>query len=495
MKFSLPLKLKIAAVLSFFVYGSCLGSDLQHADKYFAKQQYDLALTEYLLVAEERNARAFYQLGTMYYKGLGVQVDDFKALVWFSMAAEHNYDNATEIVDNLLANVPNDEKPKVQALIKSYQVSFSKRGVYRQHSPNMLADTLTEKILFDGQPDLNDVDIITDFEFNNSMFAMGNDNAEMGLDSYGGIDPLADENIIPFDAYFLIADYDIAPDGSIRNIIAVQTSGNVESSMYSLSLSALPMPTYQNQQTYFINRTFLGIASYNKLRMKREYNYFYVKLNRQVKELGQSKLPQDKYKQAMTLMIFPWLKQEQGDVDRLLKNSAEQGYMKAQYEYGLKLYRQQTDPSQAVHWMYQAAQQGHTQAKYRLGKTLLESPWVLKDEAKALFWLQEAATAGHIYAKQKSAEVKLLATDKELQDVEGAMLDLVDIAEQQAADPQYHYLQAIAHSKMENRQLAKAVKYIRVAIDLGNSLNWDVTPWQAQLTKWTTGGSVTIQEL
>ena len=52
----------------------------------------------------------------------------------------------------------------------------------------------------------------------------------------------------------------------------------------------------------------------------------------------------------------------------------------------------------------------------------------------------------------------------------------------------------MAQSQMENRNLPKAVKHIRRAISYGKSLNWDVKAWQQQLTNWTSGGSVTIQD-
>ena len=51
------------------------------------------------------------------------------------------------------------------------------------------------------------------------------------------------------------------------------------------------------------------------------------------------------------------------------------------------------------------------------------------------------------------------------------------------------------HYKMQPREFAKSVVYIREAIDLGNDYKGDTAPLQQQLSNWTTGGRVTIQEL
>lgn len=125
---------------------------------------------------------------------------------------------------------------------------------------------------------------------------------------------------------------------------------------------------------------------------------------------------------------------------------------------------------------------------------LLDSPWVVHDEAKALFWFERAASHGHIAAKLKLAELKMLAQSQTLHDLPGANQYLSDIADNQSDNPEYKYLKAIALSKEENRDFPAAVKMLRSAIIQGNGLNWDVTPWQKLLAKWTSGGSVTITD-
>ena len=73
----------------------------------------------------------------------------------------------------------------------------------------------------------------------------------------------------------------------------------------------------------------------------------------------------------------------------------------------------------------------HSQPQYRLVHIILDSPWVINGEEKALFWLEEAARQGHLTSKLKSAEVKLLSNDEELQDVKGAIAYLTENDERQ----------------------------------------------------------------
>jgi len=491
---------KIILTLLVFVHFSGVAASLKQADSYFESHQYDLALNEYLSIADTKAPKVYYQLGVMHYKGFGTEADSFKALVWFSMAAEHNYDNSVEIVENLIANVQPEEKSQITELINTSKTSFTKQVIYRKFQPDLNRKNLKQKIEFGEFTNISDVEIHTNDGIDDALlFSAGGAPA-------GGGDPFDETGMVMVDStsdqgefyvpepYFLIADYDIASDGSIRNITQVKTSGIVDSAVFDLTMNILPRPTFNDKNVHFINRTYLGIAQYNRFRMRRDYYSFYKNIKRLAKTLSESDLAKDQYSYGMALMNFPWLTQEDGDVEKLLKRAAENGYMQAKYEYGLKLYRDQKEIEQAIYWLYEAAQGDLSQAQYRLARVLLDSPWVIKDEKKALFWLGEAGNQGHVFAKQKSAEIKTLSADKEIQDIQGAISILSEIAEQQEEDPTYQYLQAMVHAKKENRELATAVKYIRSAIKSGNGLNWDVTPWQAQLKKWTSGGNVTIQE-
>jgi len=482
---------------------STFASNIEQADKYYEKQKYDLAINEYLRAAADNEGKAFYQLGVIHYRGLGVKPDSVKALVWFSLAANYNYGDAKNVVDNLFKHANDTDKNKLSQQVNIVKNTLKKKALYLDYMPDFDVLTLNSKVRFGDEDELDPANLLKETErFGISMFGVDN-NADASISSVGydpggaGSDINAGIlNVATASSYYLIAEYDIAPDGSIRNVISKETSGTEEAddALYDLRRANIENPTLLEKQAHFAGISYRGIAAFNKHRMKHRYAYLYKTVRRQRTALQESDDPVDSYKYAMLLQTFPWLASNNEQSMTALKQAAEEGFPLAEYQYGLKLYQQQTDPEQAIFWIAQAAKDGVKQAQYRLGDLFKNSPWIIQDEKKAIFWFGEAARQGHIIAKQMAAEIKILTDDEQLKDIPEGALNLAAIEQQQKEDPQYQYLQAMAHAKMENRQLAIAVKHIRRAIRYGKSLNWDVSVWQKQLKSWTSGGTVTIQD-
>lgn len=484
-----------------------MASNIFTADKYFLQKQYDLAIKEYLAAAEIGNPKASYQLGSIHYQGLGTEADNLKALIWFSLAAEHNYENSAKVTKKLLASMPIKQQTKVITLVNAFKESFGKQSVNSKYYPQLLTQQLNQRIHFGDNKEHQQLNAYIDDDleqpFTDSLDdtlgdELSDDNQEDDTDSSDNFADVAtqDKFVSLLDGpYLLIADYDIAPDGSIRNINPIQTIGIPKEALFNLSMSTLPKPKFVNNGVHFVNRSYMGMAGFDKFKIRDEHPKLYSYIRRKAVKFSKSDLPQDIYKHAMILMSFPWLPQEEGDIDKLLKSAAEQGHGLAKFEYGLKLYREQKDIKQAIYWISQATKQGNSQAQYRLARILLDSPWVVNDDKKALFWLEKASKQNHLSAKLMLAQVKLLAKDDNLHDADSALRQLNELSNEQEKNPQYHYLQAMAHVKIEPRQLSKAVTYIREAIELGEDYNWNVAPWQQQLARWTSGGRVTIEEL
>lgn len=80
----------------------------------------------------------------------------------------------------------------------------------------------------------------------------------------------------------------------------------------------------------------------------------------------------------------------------LLKEAAQGKVPKAQYEYGkLLLTQEKPDSVEGVHWLEQAAAQGHADAQLDLGRRLI----VTGNKTAALRWLNEASSAGNLDGK------------------------------------------------------------------------------------------------
>ncbi|WNC71775.1 hypothetical protein RGQ13_16890 [Thalassotalea psychrophila] len=473
--------------------------NIEQADIYFQQQQYKLALGEYITLADGGNARAFYQLGAIYYNGFGVDQSETKALVWFALAAEHDFENSVEIVNDLLSGVPATDKEKLLAIIAQFKKAYGKQGIQDKYFPQINEANLSEKIVYSNGKQLDAFYITTDEGF------IEDDDSEVAFDDeiydsegFSETETFKKSSVLENfknRPYMLVVDYDIAPDGSRRNFNPVQVIGNPNKGILDLSYSNSLKPTFKGKSVNFVHRSYLGVANYGSSEIRRELSFLYSRVTRYVRKLADSEIPEEQYQHAAALMYFTWLKREEGQVEALLKSSSNGGYIPAQFEYGLLLYREQKDIKLAVELISKAAQQGFTQAQYRLGRLILDSPWIMNDEKRALFWLELAAEEAHVGAALKASEVKLLSKNKQLLDVSGAIELLDKLTEEEAENPEYLYLQALAHNNMRPRKLSVAVTYIREAIELGDDRGWDISLWENTLKGWTSGGSVTIVEM
>ncbi|MDP5030916.1 sel1 repeat family protein [Paraglaciecola sp.] len=471
----------------------CLGSspvfsaDIFKADHHFTNQQYELARAGYLEATKVGNPYACYQLANMYFKGLGGDKDVLNALVYFSLAAEYNFHDSQALVQRMLHLLPEQERQNVQQILNTFINEHGKNHIRQTYLPLLNQDTLADKIRFAGKDEL----ILEQFDLtfaDNELF----DSYTTSLGSDGESSNEIDYSLLTSTRQpFLIVDFDLAADGSIRNIAEVQKFGYVTTLIDQFSHFPLDKPTIQQHSAEFVARAYLGAAAYNKFTLVQEDEALYAAIRRKVKSLKNATSLKDRYEYAMALQNFPWLDQKDNEVEQRLKSLAEEGHPGAMYEYGLKLYREQKQIPQAIEWIVSASKYGLARAESRLGRLLLSSPWIVKDEKKAVFWLESAGQKKDVTALFKAAEIRLTAEDKELHDIPLAIDHLAKIAYQQSQNPEYFYLLALTYRFREQRDFPLAIQHLERAITMGQRTNWDVSAWQGLLNQLMTG-QVTI---
>ncbi|XPF96286.1 sel1 repeat family protein [Colwellia sp. RE-S-Sl-9] len=483
------------------------GTNIFEADKLFKQKQYQEARKAYSASVKLGSPHAFYQLGTIYHQGLDVVKDPISSYIWFSLAAEYNFNDAQQVSDKIYQLLSKKSQEQSQKLLTSLKQNLGKSVINQRYFPLLNQELLNEKVTFGGAGKLEvnyqDFELIldsfdTNFESNIADDAGENDPFFIDED-----DPFAEEdsnpafqrptNTMARKVPFLIVDYDVGPDGSIRNVRKVQEIGYSRTILETFVFSTFPAPNFKENRINFLNRSYIGSAFYSKFRMKEENELLFDRVRRHAKKLKKSNQFNDQYQYAMMLCTFTWLEQEKGEAEQRLKNLAEQGHPFAQYEYGAKLYREQTDIQQGIHWISQASKYGLAKAEYLLATILLHSPWVQQDEKKALFWFESAIKQDHQAAKLQATALKLLAIDSSLHDIPGAIVYLTELEDSQINNPEYYFLLSVSHKNRENRNFREVIRYIEKAIDLGEKYNWDVGYWQGLLEKWTTG-SVYIVE-
>ena len=471
--------------------------DIFQANANFQLGQYEQALTDYQQLAELGSAQAFYQLGLMHYQGLGTEADSFKALMWFSLAAEQRYSDAQQVSTDLLALASDEQRPAIEQVLTDIKARYGVAVVQQKYFPILNTNVVGQKIEFinpDGSQGKLDFHDNYDIDIGEAIVSTSFDQESSSIDYLllGRPNAITIQNRV----YFAVVDHDIGRDGSVRNAQPLQVNGYIQPALNLLTITRFAQPRFNEQAVSFFQRSYLGMSGYNRQYARTEqFVRFYVSLNRRVKKLKTSSTIEDQYQYAVALMTFPWLTADKQELDTVLAQLAEAGHALAQYEYGSLLYREQRDIRAAVHWLNEASKAGVAKARYRLGRLLLSSPYVERDEHKALFWFEQAATATYVPALLGGAELKLLATDDSLHDVGRACDYLAQIPAEDRHNPEYKYLQAMTYFSQQPRQLAKAVEHLRDAISLGNTFNWDVSDWEQRLNEWTSNGKVQVTDM
>lgn len=464
-------------------------ADIFKTDKLFNSQQYDLAKQGYLEASRIGNPHAYYQLGVMHSKGLGVKPDQLNALIYFSLAAEYKFHDSEQVVQKMLSKVPEENKRTISDILLEFREKNGKLKIATKFFPILNNANLDKKFTFNGENKLESK------YYSEDGFSEGL-NAGYEGGTFSNEDEDEESFYTPISTPrkpYLIIDHDVATDGSKRNITEVQKIGSALTLLDEYALFPLPVPTFDGKAVEFIHRSYMGSAAYNKFKLADVAPNLYGNIIRTVKKLKSSSAISDRFQYMMALQNFPWLKQDVGEVENGLLELSKQGHSGAMFEYGLKLYREQTEIEQAIHWISEASKYGLARAEYRLGKLLTSSPWVKYDERKALFWFNSAVEKDHIAATLKAIELRLTATDKNLHDVESAIRLLDKIEAKQRNNPEYFYLLALSHKDRKNRDFTQVIEYLEKAIFMGQTKNWDTNEWQDLLSKLTQG-RVTIVE-
>lgn len=475
-------KIKLITLASIVLPLTAMSADILKTDRFFTEKNYEQARQGYLEAANLGNPHAYYQLATIYYKGLGVEKDVLNALIYFSLAAEYKYHDAEKILNSMFSNISPEEKQSLTNILSKFNKNNGKQSVIAKYFPILNQKNLAHKITFEGKDALETKyhsDEYSDEYDDNSSSSFNED----GEEEYDDLTLLMSTPKQPF----IIIDHDVAADGSIRNIADVQKIGFSKTLIDEFKLFPTQKPDFKNKSVEFVNRVYLGAASYNKFTLLEEDKKLYERIRRAAIKLKAGETLNEKYQYAMALQNFSWLSQEEGEVEQRLLELAKIGHPAAMYEYGFKLYREQKNIPEAIHWISEASKYGLARAEYRLANILLTSPWVQNDEKKALFWFESAVDKNHDAATIKAIDLKLTASDKSLHDLEGAIDYLSKIETSQANNPEYYYLLALSHKNRKNRDYTQVIQNLERAISMGQRANWDVSDWQALLTSLTTG--------
>lgn len=116
----------IAVVVGAMFPADSRAQDYQAAAAAYEAGDYDAALRELRLLAEQGNARAQSNLGNMYYNGRGVPQNYVSAYMWWNLAAAQGHENTQanrDIVQRRMtsADITRAQKLAEECLARNYQ--------------------------------------------------------------------------------------------------------------------------------------------------------------------------------------------------------------------------------------------------------------------------------------------------------------------------------------------------------------------------------------
>ncbi len=155
------------------------------------------------------------------------------------------------------------------------------------------------------------------------------------------------------------------------------------------------------------------------------------------------------------------------EIDRI-RARAEAGSMWQQYALAKLLLDRESEhynPSDAVHWLVQAATQNLSVAKYRLGKLYLQGEDVPRNSTYALHWLEEAVEDENPYAEYLLGKVYLKGEDIDM-DIERAEELLKSSADKHNKYAAYTLGKLYLDGTVLPQDITEAIKYLtRSAVD------------------------------
>ena len=113
-------------------------------EKYFRKEKYKKAFRYYLLAANEGNNAAVFDVGTMYWKGWGVEQDYRKAIERFEKLSDAGSAHATFVIGEILASID------VSEAIKYYEKAVCQGNkVAKERLDEIFEKQIEEQFIFE----------------------------------------------------------------------------------------------------------------------------------------------------------------------------------------------------------------------------------------------------------------------------------------------------------------------------------------------------------
>lgn len=449
---------KWTLVLSLITTPFIATADLQEAYVAFQKKDYTKAAEHFEPSAKLGHYDAQGAMGVLHQRGINGVKDLPKAYAYFSLAyAQQPSEQLKKSKQQLLAVMSAEQRSKAEALWQEYSKLYGQQALSEKSFPHKL-----KKIKRMRQPRrLTSGQQVTRTNFYKHFSNISS----------------------------MVVSYDIAPDGSVRDIEPVFNFG-MRGKMLSSIIDATTGYRHKSQKdrdngpVYYGARTTWSKANINLNYIRDEEPKFY----RQLKKLEQSADEGNGYAQyqfGMYVYAFPSLERNKMEYADYMMLAAKQFIPEAEVEYAYLLLAGRhgvtRDVKQGLMYLLDAAQSGHANGQYRLARQFLAGTVVKKDEKKALFWLQQAAKQQHVQAKFWLGRLYASIEDPSLRQPKQAITLLEELKKEKRNNPYWYYF--LSHAYQQIADLDEAEDLLDDAIDLAKEYKWNTNQWEAEYKK------------
>jgi TPR repeat protein len=358
------------------------------------------------------NAEAQFELGILAYKGYIDNGDKINAFSWLFLASEADFPNASVFAQKVFSELSTSDQELALNTAATLSKGIGKQRLKADIFPEIVQTPIQAQVIdkqasesyrFQLEPD--DIQLIDRrAEANNKRVAQ---QAQLISRLNRGYRHNAFDNLkkieLEDEPGFVIVKHNVNQLGQAVDpeVIFSAPDDRFDELIIESILKSKYTPATRHgeavEQFGVISTRRIGVSGKSIFHTEHPQRYkHFLRLRRQVTE-GTDDVTM--YRYATMLRAFGDLIVTDSPISYtdILKDLAEKGYVKAQYEYAEHLIFEKNDISQGTDWLLTLAQNGHVQAQYRLGELLLRptSDTLVQSKEKAQFWLSLAAKQQH----------------------------------------------------------------------------------------------------
>lgn len=435
---------------------TCLSSahaDFLDAAEAYENKDYEAAFKEFSELARLGNKRAQFNLGVMYLNGEGVEKNISLAYAWGKLSEHDAHPEFAQISERILKQVPTDSHHSLTIAAEEIQAEFGDQAIIHKLSPI----TYIPKSSDDSQQA-----VVTPIE--------------RGAPKY------PKEALNERKQGWVTAVMDIHPDGSVRAVQVVESfpdSTFERSAIDALSQFKFKVSYPDQVEPYVIQAKQTMIYELALQASKGRVNKLYKERLNKLRTYASDDHPDAQYIYAVAArshLVPDDQKITQDEANQWLLKAAQNGHVDAQYLLGKNILRGEgcrVEKQKAVDWIVYAAKQGHDKSAREVHRLLTKYNNLNNTNQTPETWLKQSAEAGNPESQLDYSEFLLSQSTPTKEDIKLAQTMLNDYkSERKAGVTWYQQMSRLASLNGNDK---KAKKYQKKADKMAKKLGWDMT--------------------